>query len=459
MIMKKYVLFLFLSILPFMALSAANVKTIHVTHEEGADDINTLLGSDKNTIDSLVITGELWPSDFQVLNKCTKDGKLRGINMEGCVLLNNEIKYFEYSKLNYITLPKTVEKIGNYAFYNSNLRIIELPSSVTTISQSAFDTSAISGSLIIPEGVVKIGDSAFFGCDLVGVSLPSTLRTIESNAFSWATKLGKVELKEGLETIGASAFMGTRIKELVLPESVTQIETGAFQLCTFLESVVFPSDLRVITSYNFDVSSLSNIVWPKNLEVLEKESIVSYYGNELILPDGLRDIGEIALYSIPDVSLLVLPLNLENIDGTVFTGSTENLKEVYAKNPTPPNSTVDESSLPFKNLPSDAILYVPVGSLEAYKACRFFGRFRNIIEKDYVPSAIGEVESDVEMCSVKGGDGVITIDTDRRTAYSVYAVDGRQVCSGMADGRERITLRSGLYVVKAGLKSVKVLVK
>ena len=64
-----------------------------------------------------------------------------------------------------ITLPNTIERIGNEAFANNNnLLKVVIPSSVKYIDFAAFENCRNLKKVVIPDSVRSIGMSAFSGC-------------------------------------------------------------------------------------------------------------------------------------------------------------------------------------------------------------------------------------------------------------------------------------------------------
>ena len=139
---------------------------------------------------------------------------------------------------------------------------IQLPSTLKTISSSAFYRNmSMSGNVTIPKTVDSIGDNAFFllGANFgVGVT-PSTaassplpevtfesgsgLKTIGQSAFESAgVKIGLV-LPEGVETIGAQAFKSFKMPstDLVIPASVRKIGNEAFRSASGITGVTIRS--------------------------------------------------------------------------------------------------------------------------------------------------------------------------------------------------------------------------
>jgi len=69
------------------------------------------------------------------------------------------------TSVNKVVLGEHVTEIGESAFYGcSGLTSIEIPSSVTSIGSSAFDGCSGLTSIEIPNSVTSIGDFAFYNC-------------------------------------------------------------------------------------------------------------------------------------------------------------------------------------------------------------------------------------------------------------------------------------------------------
>ena len=105
-----------------------------------------------------------------------------------------------------IELPETVETIGSYAFYQSGLQRIEIPSSVKHIKNNAFDSCK----------------------ELRDVTLNSGLRIIDVSAFRYIPNLKEIVIPETVEKIGSSAFADTGLTYVKIPETLQVIEDGAF---------------------------------------------------------------------------------------------------------------------------------------------------------------------------------------------------------------------------------------
>lgn len=139
-----------------------------------------------------------------------------------------------------ISIPSTVDSIGNYAFYKCTaLTAIELPSSLKQIPEGCFEDAGLVGELLIPSSVEIIGSTAYSGCaGLTSLILPVSLTSIASYAFNSCTGLHTVNIPSSVTFIGSDAFANCiGLSKLSIPSSVKTIDSGAFSGCTGLSSI------------------------------------------------------------------------------------------------------------------------------------------------------------------------------------------------------------------------------
>lgn len=103
------------------------------------------------------------------------------------------------TSLQKVTVPEGVTEIGTAAFSHcSELRTIELPSTLRIIQPYAFSTCYALQGIVIPEGVTDIGHEAFEDCPMLQyIELPSTLETLEENVFLLCEKVTAVAFPKG----------------------------------------------------------------------------------------------------------------------------------------------------------------------------------------------------------------------------------------------------------------------
>lgn len=146
--------------------------------------------------------------------------KLARINVD----LNN--KYFK--SLDGILFDKDSTKLIKYPENRDGISY-EVPNTVKTIDANAFISCKNLQEITIADSVEKIGDSAFYRSQIKNVIIPSSVKKIDSESFYQCENLEEVNLPEGLERIEWRALYGChKIKTIVVPSSVTFIGGEAF---------------------------------------------------------------------------------------------------------------------------------------------------------------------------------------------------------------------------------------
>ena len=105
-------------------------------------------------------------------------------------------------------IPASVTSIGNNAFdYCTGLTSVTIPDNVTTIGEYAFRNCSSMATLTIGSGVTSIGGSAFYGCTgLTSVTIPASVTSIGQNAFRNCSNLATLTVKAASCTLGSNAF-------------------------------------------------------------------------------------------------------------------------------------------------------------------------------------------------------------------------------------------------------------
>lgn len=117
---------------------------------------------------------------------------------------------FSNSFIDSVTIPDTVNEIGNYAFYNcKELETIDLPGGLTTIGNSAFENCSALRIFYSPSKLNTIGERAFANCTHLGTAVLSSnrLTEIKSEAFIGCTALIGMVIPENVLNVGDRAYM------------------------------------------------------------------------------------------------------------------------------------------------------------------------------------------------------------------------------------------------------------
>ena len=160
------------------------------------------------------------------------------------------------------------------SFRNQNIESYVIPSSVTSIGDSAFSCCRSLSEIVIPSSVTSIGDSAFSSCNsLSEIVIPSSVTSIGDSAFSSCDSLSEIVIPSSVTSIGDSAFSYCfSLSEIVIPTSVSSIGDSAFSRCDSLSEIVIPSSVASIGKGAF-----YNCKFPDNL----KQELISRFGNRI----------------------------------------------------------------------------------------------------------------------------------------------------------------------------------
>jgi len=228
-----------------------------------------------------------------------------------------------------------VTTIANNAFYGvGDSKTIQLPASITTISNTSFVNNKLSAFSIanantnfsvnggvlfskdgkelisfptqkgntytIPNGVTTIGKDAFNNHRLLtNITIPASVEVIEQSAFQYAGKNGglSVTFNSGskLTTIGKNAFFESGLSSITLPNQVKTIGEQAFQKCTGLTSINLPASLTSIGGSAFNgCNELATLTFADTYEGLTIGNNAFYnckLVKDLYLKEGITTIG------------------------------------------------------------------------------------------------------------------------------------------------------------------------
>ena len=221
---------------------------------------------------------------------------------------------------------------------------------------------------------------------------------IGDDVFAWNTSIRTVTLPPSLQTIGKRVFQGCDSLVSINLENVKKIGADAFNSCDLLKSV----DLSSL--FFIDEHTFSSCYALESVKISEKTTSIGYdafwYCERLfsvVIPDGVESIGDNAFENC-GLRKLTLGKNVKTIGDNAFA-SCSDLMEIHSLAVEPPaylRGSPDGVLFSGKSN-TYGILYVPEGSVDAYRQADEWGNFvsiRDSVYPDYVEIPITSITLD-----------------------------------------------------------------
>ncbi|MDR1556120.1 MAG: leucine-rich repeat domain-containing protein [Tannerellaceae bacterium] len=336
---------------------------------------------------------------------------------------------FSGSSINSVTFGHTVKHIGDGAFYYCrNLISVTIPNSVEIIDNGAFYGCSSLISAVIGDSVTTIGQNAFSNTSLTSIEIPYSVTSIGTTPFAYCNSLATVTVRSSSIN---NAFSGLGITSLILGDSVKTLGVNAFSNCGKLASITFGNGLETIGSNAFsNCDSLKSVV----------------------IPDPVKTIGASAFRSCDHLASVTIPSSVIEIGAEAFSGCKE-LMEVTVRWATP--LAVAANTFESVNL-SAATLYVPAGTEALYQAAPVWKNFS--IVADPIPVSNEKVlQSTLQVYAAAGS---LHINTPAPCTLYIYTSAGALVShQAISAGETTLPLPHGLYIIKAGKETRKVVIR
>lgn len=284
-------------------------------------------------------------------NIFVNEGNTAYTSLNGVLFNKNRTALIAYPagrKSTAYNIPSSVTSIGDGAFEGcKSLTSVVIPESVTSIDSGAFSMCSGLTSVTIPKGVTSISDYTFSDCtNLTSVTIPKGVTSIGEGAFSWCSSLTSITIPEAVTSIGDGAFNSCgSLTGITIPKGVTSIGGGTFYGCKSLTSVVIPEGVTSIGHNAFwDCSSLTRIVIPdsvtstgirvfqdcKNLtsvvlsKKLERIEFATFWGcsglTSVVIPESVTSIDHDAFNGCSGLTSIVIPAGVTSIEWSTFYG-------------------------------------------------------------------------------------------------------------------------------------------
>ena len=147
-----------------------------------------------------------------------------------------------------VTLPTSLKIISDDCFYNTRVAEVNFPEGLDSIGNGAFYASDLKMA-DLPNSITKIASLTFSMCDrLRYIHIPENgyIDYIPNYFAAYDDSLERVDIPNTIKKVGTCAFDSNRmLKDIKLPNGLTYIGQNAFYKCAF-DSIVFPVSLEYL---------------------------------------------------------------------------------------------------------------------------------------------------------------------------------------------------------------------
>ncbi len=283
-----------------------------------------------------------------------------------------------------ITIPSSVKKIGNWAFYGDtalhticlpttgilwgqgviqgtgwyddqpygivylgntlvgykgtlpNNYSIVIPSNIKSIAGNAFNpyssgqSSGSIASITFPDSLEYIGDNAFHELNITSLTLPNSLKGIGSFAF-YGNLFSTITIPNNIEYIGISAFGQCGSLTTVYYNAINANEDelsilSPFYNCSNFTSLHIGSTVQKIPAYIFSncTSIQGTLSLPNSLNSIGQYAFQGCSGitGTLQIKNSVQTVGAMAFYGCTGITSITIGTAVDSIASTAFGGMT-----------------------------------------------------------------------------------------------------------------------------------------
>lgn len=276
------------------------------------------------SLESIMIPADLINIAACAFENCSN---LKEINV------SRDNKYY-YSDANGVLFNKDKTELIQYPIGNSKTSY-EIPDSVTSIGEYAFEFSRNLENIVISDNVTKIEGSAFRCCyNLKKVNIPKNVSTIGTWAFSGCNSLEQITVDDYNRNYSCDAYgalfnkdkteliqypTGNSRTSYIVPNSVTSIGENSFSGCQNLESITLPTGITNIGRYAFEHSGIAQNEenWENGIFYIGDYLISGTVSENAKIRQGTKLIAALA-FAESDLTNIVIPDSVMYINESAF---------------------------------------------------------------------------------------------------------------------------------------------
>ena len=253
---------------------------------------------------------------------------------------------------------------------------------------SATETLAGTGNVNTTHQYTAVGDYTVTlapaeGCTLglgTGSSSYCVMGSTENKGIVYCNLLQDVRIGTNVTEIRGSAFRSCySLASITIPKGVTRIKDNAFYYCYSLASITIPKGVTRIQNMFTECSSLLIIIIPESFAFIQNYAFYYCYSlASITIPDNVTSIMQYAFYYCYSLASITIPEGVTSIGAYAFN-ACYGMAEYHLLPTTPP--TLYNTNA-FNGIPSDCILYVPKGCLEAYQTATNWATYADYMREE-----------------------------------------------------------------------------
>ena len=318
---------------------------------------------------------------------------------------------------------------------NYYVKKVRFGSSITSISNSAFQNCYSLTSTIIPEDITSIGNKAFYYCySLTSITIPRSVTSIGTNAFTYCYSLASITIPRGVTSMNTNAVSGCySLTSITIPSSVISIGSYVFTSCYSLTNITIPEGVTSIYGAFENCYSLSSITIPSSLTNIPYAFQNCSSLTSVTIPSSVTSIGINAFSGCFSLTSITIPSSVTSIGGNVFNNCYSILEYDFSNHSAVPTLS---STNAFTNINQICKIKVPWDLYSNWKVATNWSTYADYIDGGTPATLNFTVTPSNSIIYVEGSQiqGTSTIWVGSTAPYTIYDSTNNVVLSNTQTG-------------------------
>ncbi len=244
-----------------------------------------------------------WDNNALYIGKYLVQGKSRFVEYGEYIIKDGTVciadkAFYCCTKLESLTLPKSMESIGSMALYGcKNLTNLQFEGVITYLGDTPFENSGLLKEELRENGAIYIANCLI---NVVGTfekyEIKQGTSVVSKETFINNEDLKVVVIPDSVKLIGEKAFYNcTSLEEIIIENGLPQCEEYAFANCISLKSIKIKNDVKSISPYQFlNCYSLSDVDFSEctNLIGIYFQAFANTNIYDVVIPESVHYIGK-----------------------------------------------------------------------------------------------------------------------------------------------------------------------